>query len=76
MQDTTTTSDERGRINYVDVVLSFAVLVAFTAVAPWFYELLDMGVGELDAFSSVLLRLLMPLLLIVLLLSMGVSARS
>lgn len=67
---------DRGRIGYVDVILSFGVLVSFAAVAPWFYQLLDMGGAELDAFSGVLLRLLMPLLLIVLLLSMGRSAQS
>jgi len=67
---------DRGRIGYVDVILSFGVLVSFAAVAPWFYQLLDMGGGELSPFSGVLLRLLMPLLLIVLLLSMGRSAQS
>lgn len=63
-------------INYTDVVLSFAVLVSFTAVAPWFYELLDLGASEVDPLSNVLLQILMPLVLIVLLLSMGVSART
>lgn len=68
--------DNRGRIGYVDVVIGFATLVAFAAVAPWVYEVVAIARNSVDPLSGVLLQLFVPLLLIGLILSMGVSARS
>lgn len=68
--------DDRARIGYVDVVIAFATFVAFATVAPWIYTLIGMADTVVDPLTSVLLSLIVPLLVISLLLSMGVSARS
>lgn len=68
--------DTRARIGYVDVVVAFATLVAFSTVAPWLYTIIDMLQTQVDPLTGVILSLVIPLLLISLLLSMGVSARS
>lgn len=69
-------TDTRARIGYVDVVIGFATLVAFATVSPWMYTLIDMADDHVDPLTGVLLALVVPLILISLLLSMGVSARS
>lgn len=68
--------NERARISYTDVIMGFATLVALVTVAPWIYRLVDMGQGPLGALSSVLLALIFPLLVVALLISVGVSART
>jgi len=68
--------DGRGRISYVDAIMSFAVLVVLVGVAPWLYQILAMVQSQVDPLTAVLLSLFFPLLFVALLLSMGVSARS
>lgn len=70
------TPDDRGRVQYVDVVLAFATLVAFIAVAPWLNSALDMAAGVLPPLSSTLLRLTFSLFVIGMIVSLGVSART
>jgi hypothetical protein len=67
--------DERARIGYVDVVLGFASLVAIAVVSQWIFRIIDMLRQEVDPLTSVLVGLLMPMLLIGLIYSVGVSAR-
>lgn len=67
--------DNRAKLQLVDAILSFAVFVAIMVLAPFFYRFIDMGSAAADPFSSLLLELTLPLLLISLLLSIGVSAR-
>jgi hypothetical protein len=67
--------DDRARIQFVDVLLSFAVLVAIIALSPVFGRFTGMVVGEADPFSALLLQLVMPLLVVALILSAGRSAR-
>lgn len=69
-------ADDRARVQYVDVVMSFATLVAFTAVAPWIYSAIAMATGVADPFSSVLLELTVPVFVIAMIVSIGVSART
>lgn len=68
--------DDRGRVQYVDVILAFATLVAFIAVAPWVYNAIDMAVGVLPPLSATLLRLTLSLFVIGMIVSLGVSART
>lgn len=68
--------DDRGRVQYVDVVLTFSSLVAFGAVAPWVYEAISMGRTALDPLSGTLLALALPLMVIALIVSVGVSGRT
>lgn len=67
---------ERGRIQYVDIVLGFATLVSFVAVAPWVYSGLGMATGVVDPLSATLLELTLPVFVIAMLVSLGVSART
>lgn len=68
--------DDRARVQYVDVVLSFATLVAFMAVAPWVYTAVGMANGVVDPFSRVLLQLTLPVFVIAMLVSTYVSGRT
>lgn len=70
------TRDTRGRVQYVDVILAFATLVSFTAVAPWVYGAIDMGASNLPPLSSTLLQLILPVMVIGMLVSLGISART
>jgi tellurite resistance protein TehA-like permease len=67
--------NERARIGYVDVVLGFATFVAFATISDWIFRLIDMLRQQVDPLTSVLVGLLVPMLLIGLLYSLGVSAR-
>jgi len=67
---------DRARIGYVDVVMAFATFVAFAAVSQWIFDIVDMLRQQVDPLTSVLVGLLIPMLLIGLLYSVGVSARS
>lgn len=68
--------DMRGRIQLVDVVLTFIVLAALIGLAPTLNEFANMVASEADPFTTLLLSLFVPLLFISLLLSIGISARS
>jgi len=67
---------DRGRIGYVDAVLAFATFVAFAVVSQWIFQIISMLRSEVDPLTSVLVGLLVPMLLIGLLYSVGVSART
>jgi len=67
---------DRARIGYVDVVMAFATFVAFAVVSQWIFDIVDMLRQQVDPLTSVLVGLLIPMLLIGLLYSVGVSARS
>lgn len=67
--------DDRGAVQLVDAVLTFVVLVAFLVTAPFFYKFIGMASDAADPFSSLLLQLLVPMILIAVIISVGVSAR-
>lgn len=69
-------TDTRAAISYVDVVLTFAVLVMIAAVAPMIFNIYDMVKGVADPLTVALLALVVPMLIIGLIISMGVAARS
>lgn len=68
-------TNNRAAVNLVDAVMTFFVLVGIMTLAPIIYRFVDMASGAADPFSSLLLQLVVPVLFIVLLLSVGVSAR-
>jgi hypothetical protein len=65
----------RAQINLVDIALTFFVVVAIVVLAPYFYKFIGMVSAEADPFSALLLELIVPLLIISLIISVGVSAR-
>lgn len=67
--------DSRGAMKLVDVSLTFYVLVSIVVLAPVFYKFISMVSSAAPPFSSILLQLAIPLLMIALLISVGVSAR-
>jgi hypothetical protein len=67
---------DRGRIGYVDAVLGFATFVAFAAVSEWIFQIISMLRANVDPLTSVLVGLVVPMLLIGLLYSLGVSAKT
>jgi len=67
--------NRRGRIGYVDVVLATATFVAFATISDWIYRIIDMLRQQVDPLTSVLVGLLVPMLLIGILYSLGVSAK-
>lgn len=69
-------TDERGRVQYVDVILGFATLVTFIAVAPWVYAAIDMAVDVLPPLSATLIRLTLSIFVIAMMVSLGVSSRT
>lgn len=73
MTDASTT--DRAAITLVDAILGFGVLVAVMALAPIIYTFIDMGSGAYDPFTALVLQLSVPLLILAVLISLGVSAR-
>jgi len=67
--------DRRGAVQLVDAFLTFFVLVAILALAPFFTKFTSMVSDAADPFSALLLQLFVPLMLIALILSIGVSAK-
>lgn len=67
--------DTRALIQLSDVILTFFTLVGIIATAPFWYKFIGMVAAEADPFSSLLLQLMVPLLIIALIISVGVSAR-
>lgn len=66
---------ERGQIHLVDIVMTFFLVVAIIVLAPFFYEFTDMVSTEADPFSALLLELVLPILVIALIISVGISAK-
>lgn len=68
-------TQNRGQVHYVDVILAFAVLVSFVGVAPWVYSAIGMATDVVDPLSATLLKLSVPIMVIGMIISLGVSAR-
>lgn len=67
--------DTSGQVQLVDVVMTFFLFVGLMALAPTFFTFIGMIDNEADAFSGLLLQLVVPLLFLALIISIGVSAR-
>ena len=73
--DPNTDTDTRGAITLVDVILGVAVLVATLALAPILYQFIGMASAEADPLTGLVLQLAVPVLILGVVISMGVSAR-
>ena len=69
------TRRERAAIQLVDAIFTFFVLVSILALAPFFNQFTGMLQSEADPFSSLLLGLFIPFMIIALIYSVGVSAK-
>jgi hypothetical protein len=67
--------DDRARLQMTDVLLTVFVLVAIIVTAPFWYKFIGMVSAEADPFTSLVLQLVVPILLVGLIVSAGVSAR-
>lgn len=67
--------NNRGAIQLVDAALTFFVLASILALGPFFIEFTGMLQNIADPFSSLLLGLFIPFMIIALIYSVGVSAK-
>lgn len=67
--------DDRGAVQFVDVLMTFIVLVTIIVLAPFFNKFASMIQAEAGPLTGILLSLFIPLVLVALLLSVGRSAR-
>lgn len=67
--------DSRAAIQLVDAIFTFFVLVSILALAPFFNQFTGAVQSQADPFSSLLLGLFIPFLIIALIYSVGVSAK-
>lgn len=68
-------ANNRGVVDFVDVIIAGTVLIGLLVTAPFYYEFTNMVATEADPLSALLLRLVVPLLFLSMLVSVGVSAR-
>lgn len=68
-------NDERAAIHLVDVALTFISLVALLVLTPVFGKFIGLARNAADPFSALLLGLILPLLVISVIISLGVSAK-
>lgn len=71
-----TMQDNRGAVQFGDVLITIAVLVTIVVLAPTIYSFNDMITAEADPLTALLLSLVVPLLLLSLIISVGTSSRS
>lgn len=62
-------------LQLTDAILSFVMLVAIVVLAPVIFEFTAMVQTEADPLSSMILSLVIPLFIVALIISVGVSAR-
>lgn len=68
--------DDRAAFQYSDAVMTFASIVAIAVISPWLYAAIDKLQNVVDPMTAVILGAVPALLVIALILSVGVSARS
>lgn len=66
---------DRGEVNLADVFMTFFLLIAFVVSYPFISDFVAMVTPEADPFSALLLRFTIAAIPIVLIISVGVSAR-
>jgi tellurite resistance protein TehA-like permease len=62
-------------IQLTDAILTFIVLIAIIVLAPIIFEFQSMISSAADPLSSLIFTLIVPLFIVALLISVGVSAR-
>lgn len=63
-------------LQYSDVVIAFSILVGYAAIVPWLYDVIDKIQNVVDPLTAVIVGAIPALVLIAMILSVGVSARS
>lgn len=67
--------DDRGAVTLVDVIIGVAVIVAVVALAPVWNHFIGLASSAADPFTQTVLQLAIPLMLLGVIVSLGVSAR-
>lgn len=67
--------NERGAVSLTDVIVAAAVIIAVIGITPVYYDLIAPVSAEADAFSALMLQLIVPSLFLGIIISIGVSAR-
>lgn len=70
------TGNGRAQVQIVDVFMTFAILVALLVLAPVFYKFTGMVATAADPFTATVLRFFVPMVILALFLSVGISART
>lgn len=65
---------DRGRVHLTDMVVAAIAFIALVGVAPVIYDLVAGLSPDADPFSTLLLQLLIPVMVIGLIVSIGISA--
>lgn len=68
-------SDDRGAMQFSDVIITAAVLIAAVVLAPYIYLFGGMASSGADPLTGFLFQLVAPLLFLSLIASAGMSAR-
>ena len=63
-------------LQYSDVIMAFATLVAYAGIAPWVYRSVYMLQDVVDPLTAVILGAFPALIIIAMILSTGVASRS
>ena len=66
---------DRGQVQLVDIIIGFIMLVVIVVTWPWWNQFIGMVAPVADPFSSLLLQLTLPVLVIALTVSLARSAR-
>lgn len=62
-------------LTITDGIITFVTMVALMALSPIFFEFATMVQAEADPLSGMILSIVVPLFMIAILISVGVSAR-
>lgn len=63
-------------LSYSDVVMAFAVLVAYAGMSPWIFTVVDQMQSVVDPMTGVIVGAIPALVIIAMILSTGVASRS
>jgi hypothetical protein len=66
---------DRGAVTLVDIIIGVVVIVAVVALAPVWTYFIGLAASAADPFTQTVLQLFIPLLLLGVIVSLGVSAR-
>lgn len=66
---------DRGQMQLVDVAMMTFILIGLIVLAPIFYTFIGMIDDSADPFSSLILKLVVPTLIILLIISVGLQSR-
>lgn len=68
-------TNTRGQVNVGDILTSFYFLVGLIALTPVLYTMAGWAADAADPFTALLIQAFVPLLYIVVIVGLGISAR-